>query len=137
MRKSLYIILLSIVAVLTLSSLGCSRYSHNGKIDGYWQISTITYKGSNEISTPKTLFICIQIELLQLDNPAPSPKRTGVISYDKKADILSVDFRNGPTDEELYPFGFTANPCVLKVVSATGSKMVRESDIATIECRKF
>ena len=78
MRKIFNIILLFVTIIAAGS---CRRASDNGKIDGFWRIDEINYKASGETVCPSGLFIAVNLELLQLDDPAV--KHTGIISYHK------------------------------------------------------
>ena len=125
--------------LLTLCILcgSCRRASDNGKIDGYWKIYDIYYTADGTTSNPEDEFISIQLELLQLQNPLPSPQLTGVLSYKKGDDTLGVDFRNNPSDEILYDFGFIGPQCVLHIDRVDGSNLVLSSPIARITCKKY
>lgn len=128
-----------VMAVAVVSS--CRRASDNGKIDGYWKIQEIYYIADGTTVYPEEEFIGIQLELIQLMNPRPvgSSKGwlTGVVSYDKKSDFFSVDFRYNPSPEQLYPYGFSAPQEVLAIERADSRYLVFTSAIARVTCRKF
>lgn len=129
--------LLAVLTAISSSISSCRRWSDNGKIDGYWQIQEIYYTADGTTVHPTNLFIAVQLELLQLQDPDYSPKMTAVLSYDKKQDYFSVDFRYNPTEKELYKFGFAAPQSVIHIDEANRNKLVLSSSIAIIKCRKF
>lgn len=141
MRKFLTIICLS----LMLISLGaCRRASHNGKIDGFWKITEIQYADQLPVAdsglegtsvVPEDLFICVNLELLQLGNPGT--QFTGVMSYSKGDDRLGVDFKDAVSPEKLLIYGFPPSPSVLDIVSLSDKRLVLRSDVATVSCRRF
>lgn len=138
MRK-IFFIIISIFAIISFSS--CRRTSDNGKIDGYWQIREIHYN-DGQISNPNRLFICVNLELMQLNNPDPSDKLTGVISYHRGDDKIGVDFRYGPTAEQLALYGFAPiatnpNECILDINRLDSKYLVLTSPIAVITCKRF
>lgn len=140
MKKIIPIIILSLLSIILMP--GCRRVSHNGKIDGYWQIREIYYTATGEIQNPKNKFICINLELMQLNYPNPSPELTGVLAYHKGDDAIGVDFRYGPSAELLAQFGFAPTPdnpnfCTLDIKRVDSKNLVLESPIATITCKKF
>lgn len=140
MKKLIPIIILSLLTIILFP--GCRRMSDNGEIDGYWQIREIYYTATGEIQNPKDKFICINLELMQLNNPSPTPKLTGVLAYHKGDKTIGVDFRYGPTTAELAQFGFAPTPdnpnfCSLDIKRVDSKHLVLESPIATITCKKF
>ena len=131
-----------IIAVLALTltlgvSGGCRRASDNGKIDGYWKIQEILYTAEGVVVNPENEFIAIQLELLQLQNPEPTPALTGILSYSKGADQMSVEFPNNPTEQQLAAFGFSGTHTTLHIDHVDGKRMVLTSPIAKITCRKW
>lgn len=132
MRKIFNIILL-FVTIMAAGS--CRRASDNGKIDGFWRIDEINYKASGETVCPSGLFIAVNLELLQLDDPAV--KHTGIISYHKGDSRLGVEFPYNPSKEELYRFGFPENPCVLDITVLTDRRLVLSSSVGVISCTRY
>ncbi len=133
MRKLLPIIILSLLA--TFCFCGCRRASDNGKLDGFWRIDNIHFTDTDEDLTPSDLFIGINLELLQLDRPAPDI--TGIITYKKGEMRLGVQFPTNPTPAQLRTYGFSGNPCMLDIEKLTGERLVLRSEIAVITCTKY
>jgi hypothetical protein len=136
MRKLIPIIILSLI---TLVSPSCRRASHNGKIDGFWKITEIAYtpqedRGEN-IVYPEDLFICVNLELLQLANP--DTDITGILSCHLDEDRISVEFPTNPTEQKLYGYGFAGNPANLDILTLDSKHLVLRSSAATITCRRF
>ena len=136
MRKLIPIIILSLI---TLVSPSCRRASHNGKIDGFWKITEIAYtpqedRGEN-IVYPEDLFICVNLELLQLANP--DTDITGILSCHLDEDRSSVEFHTNPTEQKLYGYGFAGNPANLDILTLDSKHLVLRSSAATITCRRF
>lgn len=137
MKNFKLFIALTVLTVSILMSGSCRRASDNGKIDGYWKIQEIYYISDGVTVEPDGKFIAIQLELLQLQDPDPSPKLTAVLSYAKGSDQFSVDFRNNPSEEQLAAFGFSGTQSVMHIDKVDGKRMVLTSPIARITCRKW
>lgn len=140
--KRIYFLLLLII--LLIPAAGCRRASDNGKIDGFWKIQEITYNTDSESVFPRNLFISVQLELLQLQNPSPSGALTGVLHYHDGDKKIGVDFRNNPSAELLAKYGFAADAqdntttyCTLDIERLDSKHLVLRSPIAVIRCAKF
>ena len=81
------------------------------------------------------LFIAVNLELLQLDNP--QVEHTGIISYHKGDPRIGVEFPYNPSAEALYKYGFPANPCVLDIVTLDSHRLVLSSPVAVISCTRY
>ncbi len=132
MRKLLPVLILALIALCLPS---CRRTSHNGRIDGFWRIDEIAYAESGETVSPTDLFIAVNLELLQLDNP--QVEHTGIISYHKGDPRIGVEFPYNPSAEALYKYGFSANPCVLDIVTLDSHRLVLSSPVAVISCTRY
>lgn len=147
MKKIIRILSASIIFfLLIMVSPSCRRASDHGKLDGFWQIQSIEYSDGSPTVYPQTRMIAIQLELLQLDNTMPSPALTGVLDYHKGDSQIGVDFRYGPTDEQLAFYGFAPDPalsqgnskyCVLQIEHLSNKKLILRSPIALVTCRKY
>lgn len=134
MRK-LIILMLAAVAVISLGS--CRRVSHNGKLDGHWQIREIYNIETGVSEYPTQKFISVQLELMQLQNPRQSADLTGVLTHHKGDPEVIVDFRNNPTEARLAEFGFKGNPTTLHIDRLDSKHLVLSSPMAVITCRRF
>ena len=59
------ITLLTLIIITILAAAGCRRSKSNGKIDGFWRISTIEMTQTGEIKHPEDYFIRTQLEITQ------------------------------------------------------------------------
>lgn len=134
MRKIIPAIILSLI-VAVIGFCGCRRASDNGKLDGFWRIDNIHYTDTDEDVTPSNLFIAVNLELLQLDNPAPHI--TGVLTYNKGEERIGVEFPTNPTATALRAYGFAGNPALLDIEKLSGERLVLRSSIAVITCTKY
>lgn len=142
MRKLIPLIILSLIF---LTSASCRRTSHNGKIDGFWKIMEIRYDDDSAVAAaaslngqsviPDNLFICINLELIQLGNPEPNI--TGFMAYDKDDRTLGIEFPGNPGQRHLLNYGISGNPASLDIVTLTNKRLVLRSEAATITCRRF
>ncbi|MDE5806768.1 MAG: lipocalin-like domain-containing protein [Muribaculaceae bacterium] len=127
---------LSLTALIGISS--CRKVSHNGKLDGQWQIMTIEETATGSVSEPSQReYICINLHVIQLTGPS---RLTGNMTYDKKGETLSCDFPYVKADEVdrlLGQYGIYANPVTLDVVKVDGKSLVLRSDRSLITCRRF
>lgn len=122
---------------------GCRRATHNGEIDGYWQIRSIEYTkadGSTRTVIPNKTqdwYIGIQLELFQIGAPQPQYQLTGEISYDKKAGKLGVNFPYNPSAAVLLQFGIPSNPVTFTVEKADSKALVLSTASTRITCRRW
>lgn len=137
MKRHLYILITILASVICLFP-SCRRTSHNGKIDGLWQVETIEYTqadGSVATVTPEKLYYGINLELFQIDRPGPI--YTGEISYDKGGSTLGVRFTGNPTDEELLKYGVPSNPVVFDIERLDSKKLILKTSSTVMTCRRF
>ena len=135
MKKYLYFIVAAIALFIIPS---CNKVSHNGALDGQWQIMTIENLNTGEIISPeKGEYICINLHVLQL-------RRGGVISanmaYDKKAGIIDAQFpyvASENVSSQLGPFGIFSNPVRMNIVKLNHKELILKTDATLITCRKF
>lgn len=132
--------ILSILTLLVLLMLipACRRASDNGLIDGLWRIDSIEYNEPGQPTStdhPEGRFIAIQLELLQLDNS--NPVATAIISYDKNASTIGLDFPYNPDPDLLRSFGIMENPCVLTIETLSHKNLVLTSPTSRITCTRF
>jgi len=135
--NSKIISIMALVALLMLAP-ACRRASDNGLIDGLWRIDSIEYNEpgqQTETVRPDGHFIAIQLELLQLDNY--NPVATAIISYDKDASTIGLDFPYNPEPDVLRRFGIMENPCVLSIKTVSHKHLVLTSPTSTITCTRF
>lgn len=129
--------------IIGIGATGCRRTSHNGKIDGFWQLRSLEYTQTGQVvdKSESDLYFCINLELMQLRYG--KEVATGVMDYDKSAHRLGVDFRAFGLLEEhnqtdyLAAFGVMENPVVFEVVKAGSHTLVLKTPETIITCRRF
>lgn len=135
--RHIIIAMFAMVAFLTLA--GCNQTSHNGHLDGQWQILTIEEKSTGSVTvTDHGACICIYLDVLQLTDK--KARLTANMDYDKKANTLSCDFpyvKPADVEASLGRFGFYTNPIKFDIIKLTGKELVLSSDETVITCRKF
>ncbi|MCM1369191.1 MAG: lipocalin-like domain-containing protein [Candidatus Amulumruptor caecigallinarius] len=134
--KKISVIIISAVLIVLLGGLSsCRRTSHNGKIDGFWRVTEVENLNTGNISCPEDAFICVNLELMQLQ--APKVFVTGIMDYDKGGSRLGVDFRSGNNQQNLAMFGIYDNPVVFSIEHLSSSHMVLKTSQSVIKCEKF
>lgn len=135
--RNLIIALASIVTMLTLG--GCNQTTHNGHLDGQWQIMTIEERSTGAVTVPDHgEYMCFYLDVLQLTDKGA--RETANMDYDKKAGTLVFDFpyvKSANVASALGRFGFHTNPIRFDIVKLTGKELVIRSDATVITCRKF
>lgn len=128
------ITLLTLIIITLLAAAGCRRSKSNGKIDGFWRISTIEMTQTGEIKHPEDYFIRTQLEITQWPGLG-----TGEINYNKKEGKLGIDFRDpaNPSAEKLGYYGIKSNPTVMDVEFPRHNKMLLHTDDAIITCYRY
>lgn len=132
-----YILLvLSLAALVGLTS--CRKVSHNGKLDGQWQIRSIENTETGvETSPDPELYICIDLHILQLTG---GPRLTANMTYDKDAETISCDFpyvKDEDVETQLGAYGIFSNPVKMDIVKLDGKSLVIRTDKSIITCRRF
>lgn len=138
--KSLYIALILIVVGVVAG--GCRRTSHNGLIDGHWQVLTMEDVNTGEVIDCKDRYVAVNLELIQLfkGDPATALYSTGYIYYTKGEDKFTVDFPemgNNTKPERLIEFGITSNPQTLTIVKLDHKTFTYRSDAYIVTCRRY
>lgn len=120
----------------------CRRTSHNGKIDGFWRVETVEYLDQ---TTPDPdpaehdMFIMVNLELFQLG--MPTPVLTGIMSYHKGDDKVAVDFAQPMSEarrNEIFAlYGIPSTQTVFEIEKLDSKRLVLNSGIARITCRRF
>ena len=131
-----YIALIFTLAVALLSLPSCNKASHNGKLDGQWQIMSIEEVSTGEVSVPANQsYICINLHIIQLTG---NGIMSGNMSYDKKGGTLSCDFpyvKPENVNNQLGRYGIFSNPVTLDIVKLDGKALVLKTDRTFITCR--
>ncbi|MBD5330177.1 MAG: lipocalin family protein [Bacteroides sp.] len=131
--------LLFLVSISVLMSLtGCRKVSHNGKIDGFWQITTIEDTSTGSVSEPSTReYISINLHIMQLTGAS---RLTANMTYDKSGAKITCDFpyvKQEDVDRVMGVYGFFSNPVSMDVVKVDGKQLILRTDRTLITCRRF
>lgn len=142
MKRS--IIYLVIALVCGITAISCRRTSHNGAIDGQWKLVSVEEFANDStilrdtVIYPEREYIDIQLEIMQLRGEN-HPLYTGVITYDKGNDILTVDFRSPKQITPLvkHLFGVWRNPVTYKVENPDRKTMILRTPECVLTCHRF
>lgn len=132
-----YILLLLSISVL-LSVTGCRKVSHNGKIDGHWQIMTIEDTSTGNVIEPDPReYISINLHIMQLTGAG---RLTANMTYDKDGAKITCDFpyvKQPDVERVMGVYGFFSNPVSMDVVKVDGKQLILRTDRTLITCRRF
>lgn len=125
--------------ILICTATGCRRTSHNGKIDGYWQVEYI-----EDLTTGNTIecfdrYVAINLELVQLYKGG-GLYGVGYLRYDKGDDEFAMDFPDVPgqnNTNNLAIFGVYENPQRYDIVKLNSKEFVYKSDRVLVHCRRY
>lgn len=135
-------IFLTSVLLITVSFCGCRKVSHNGKLDGQWQIMKIENLETGAIEVPETrAYICLNLHVVQLTLLGGENTSTGGnMRYDKDAGEIYWDFpynTEGDTFKELATWGIYENPVTLKILKINNKSLILKTPQTIINCRRF
>ena len=137
--KVLKLFILSALSILFISGFsGCNKLSHNGKLDGQWQIMTIEQSATGDLSFPEHEYIRINLHILQLWNNAD--RQTANMIYDKKGGVINCDFpyiKEKDITALLVPYGIYTNPVEFDILKLDGKSLILKTDRTVISCRRF
>lgn len=134
--------LLLSLALLMISFAGCRKVSHNGAIDGNWQILSIENRATGEFETvdnPRFYAIGLHVVNLTYGHTQGSGKTANMV-YDKENKVITLDFPYTDLNSDpntLSPWGIYTNPVTLTVLEANRSSLVLQTPETIITCRKF
>lgn len=138
-KSSLFPLLLAAL----LFAGGCRRASHNGDIDGMWQIQKIEYSqqaspglAGTTVSMPQ-LYLLVNLELFQLQRYGTKPIATGVLDYKENRKTFSVDWKGRVTDTVLEEFGLCGDPTRITIERLDSKLLVIRTDAAVVSCRRY
>ncbi|MDE6717972.1 MAG: lipocalin-like domain-containing protein [Muribaculaceae bacterium] len=135
--KYIFSAVILFAAVCAISS--CRVASHNGKLDGQWQIMSIEETATGLSAAPETRsYLCFYLHILQAYGP--TYRLTANMTYDKEEEVLTADFpyiSQGDVDKNLKPYGICSNPVTIEVVKADSKELVLRTPETVITCRRF
>lgn len=147
--KSIYRLALPAVVVLVLAVFftGCRKWSHNGDIDGQWQVLEVTYSGVPvDFPEGEIYYYNFYLHTFQLTFTGVRPNRlTGNFTYDKEDDKLGLELGyviENKVDplwmQRLVYWGIpSSGVVVMKIHELSSSRLVMGYDNVMIVCRKF
>lgn len=138
---------LLLVVLLSLVISGCRNASHNGDLDGQWQVMEVSY-GGEDVQFPEgeIYYYNFYLHTFQLTYTGiRSTRMTGNMTYDEDAGTLGLELgfvKEGRVDKSLMDrlvyWGFPdSGEVVMKIRQLTKSNMVLEYGDVVITCRKF
>lgn len=130
----------NIVAAFILVSVclclgACRRVSHNGQLDGNWQIIEIRDNNTGTIVQPKGEFMAVQLELVQFRGG--ESVITGVLSYSKSEDKIGIQFPDNTDIVTLRQYGVAENPALFTIVRLDSKRLCLHSEATDITFRRF
>ena len=131
------IAVIAVAAVLTVSIpfASCRKVSHNGKLDGQWQVVTIENPSTGESVAPyPKLYYCFNLHVVQLTGVGSA---AGNLRYDKGEGNITLDFPYASNTEGLSNFGINSNPITFHIEHLSGKKLVLRSPESIVTCRRF
>lgn len=146
--NSRWIGIIFFVLVISLTQTGCDKWSHNGDLDGQWQVMEVLYDGE-PIQFPddgKKYYYNFYLSTVQLSMTGERPGRLKAnMVYDKKGKEIIMDFvyvREGKIPHEtidmLMYWGVPqSGEMVADIKELTSSRLVMEYPGVQIVCRKF
>lgn len=130
--------------ILTAGLSSCRKMSHNGKLDGFWQVQTVENTATGEVSSPYPKhYYCLNLHVVNLKVTDITATISGNMQYDKDASTVYMDFRSFPyvTEEEnesaLEEFGVYEKQVTFEIVKLDGKEMVLKSPQSVVRLRRF
>lgn len=133
---------LFILFTLTLLMSSCGKYPINERLDGMWQLMTLTKNGQETINTKESrIYYNVQLHLFGL-------QKEGYVEYlgrfiQTTDSLIISDFvvsgNNSvkATEEDLVPFGIYDLSERFGIEKMTDKEMILRSDDALLTFRKF
>lgn len=147
MEKAMKRFLTSVVGIFMILFMqtGCGKASHNGDLDGQWQVMEVI-EGSTPVIFPEgeRFYYLFYLHTFQLGFTDKRPfGLVGNMSYDKST--LGLDFpliREGRVSPEwirrLRYWGLPeTGDAVLQIREINSQRLVMQRDSVTVVCRKF
>lgn len=137
----------SILVLMLISVSGCGKMSHNGDLDGQWEVMQVVDAGT-ELEPPadKTFYYNFYLHTVQLSFTGNrSLMLTGNMTYSRDDDRLGLEMgfvkagRVHPSLIALLPYwGMPKNgEVVMHIDELTSSRLVMSHGDVTVVCRKF
>lgn len=143
MKKFLSTLLLIFISAITITlNTGCRKMSHNGNLDGQWQILSIEDRKSGSINVlSDQRYYCINLHVIQLTTYG-GIKYSGNFHYDKDKEEITFDFpyqaaQISQGNNPLIPFGIYTNPVTFKIIESSSKELILSSPESIVTFRKF
>lgn len=119
--------------------ISCRKMSHNGKLDGFWQIQNIEITNP-DITPPPFSINYISINLHVVNLGAGGNKYSGNLHYDKEEQTVTMDFpyTDLTKDPDYFnKWGIYSNPVVCKILKVDSKNLILQTPETIITCRRF
>lgn len=141
-------VLFFVVATLLLFTMsGCEKWSHNGDLDGQWQVLQVSFSGEDvKFPDGELYYYNFYLHTFQLTYTGHRPiVLTGNLTYDKHDDKIGLEMgfvKAGKVDGALLDrFIYWGMPlsgeAVMTIKELTSSRLIMEYEDVVITCRKF
>lgn len=144
MKAFKYIMTVIAAAVAIAAFSSCRKMSHNGKLDGQWQIQSVENTETGEVTSPYPKhYYCLNLHVVNLKITDLSATISGNMQYDKDASTVTMDFRSFPysteeaNDRALGEFGVYENPVTFDIIELNDKEMVLKSPQSVVRMRRF
>lgn len=136
-----------LLAIFAIFMQGCSKESHNGDLDGQWQVMEVTYAGVPEqFPEDETYYYNFYLHTFQLSYTGKrSIRMTGNMTYSEGSSSLGLELGfvvAGRVDKTLIDrlvyWGMPeSGEVVMDIKELTSSRLVMQHGDVVITCRKF
>jgi len=134
--KKTLAVTVAVISLFAISSLtSCRKVSHNGRLDGQWQVMTVENLVSSETVSPyPKIYYCFNLHVAQLTGTGGA---TGNLHYDKDDAEITIDFPYVKDLSGLANFGIHSNPVTMHIDRLNGKTLVLRTPESIITCRRF
>lgn len=133
--KNIKYFLMLLVAMLSMTA--CNKMSHNGDLDGRWQITRMVYHSTGqEIDGPIRVYWDFSLDLMDIVDMRPGKSFFTYSRFDHHDGRLKVA-TIGASVQGLRPRGLCDTIVDFRVETLNRSTMILDSDSTLLEFRKF
>ncbi len=133
--KNIKYFLMLLVAMLSMTA--CNKMSHNGDLDGRWQITRMVYHSTGqEIDGPIRVYWDFNLDLMDIVDMRPGKSFFTYSRFDHNDGRLKVA-TIGASVQGLRPCGLCDTIVDFRVETLNSSTMILDSDSTLLEFRKF
>ena len=125
------------IALLAPALVACNKVSHNGDLDGRWQVTRMVYHSTGEeIDGPIRLYWDFNLALMDISDMRPGKSFFTYGRFDHTGQHLRIS-TIGASVASVRPRGLCDTIVDFEVNTLNHSTMVLNSDSTLIEFRKF